>query len=374
MMNQEDVFKKIGSILNEINDQYEFLAQNPAQLNELELELFLANASFLTDHIQILQKINNNKPVRAITEHSEVAAPIEASVPEPEKVALLSEISEINEPEINELEVDQVEENVKSELDQDIFKLDNEPSSFEFILTEGPLSDKFDFEEKPVNEIFDRPLSEEEQQIILQKQKLHHPKEEDLFEEEPLVEDEIGPEPFLVSQQDEPVTPEEAEQPVAVEEPVVIAEPEPAEELEEIAEVEELAIDEPEPVPAAQVPVSIEIPVAPVREEPAAKPTLNELLANSLGVKPTVQTESAKQAISDLKQGITLNDKLLYIKDLFNGYNLAYAEAIDLLNKMADFNTANNFLQKNYAVKNNWTAKQSTADQFYEVLRQRFPI
>ncbi|MCD0488262.1 hypothetical protein LPB86_08480 [Pedobacter sp. MC2016-14] len=357
MMNQEDVFKKIGSILNEINDQYEFLAQNPAQLNELELELFLANASFLTDHIQILQKINNSKPVKAITEHSEVAAPVAAPVPEPEKVILLPEVPEIN-----------------AELDQDIFKLDNEPSSFEFILSEGPLSDKFDFEEKPLNEIFDRPLSEEEQQIILQKQKLHHPKEEDLFEEEPLVEDEIGPEPFLVPKQEEPVLIEEEERPVAVEEPVVTEEPEPAEELEEIAEVEELAIEEPEPVQVAQAPAAIEIPVAPVQEEPATKPTLNELLANSLGVKPTVQTESAKQTISDLKQGITLNDKLLYIKDLFNGYNLAYAEAIDLLNKMADFNTADSFLQKNYAVKNNWTAKQSTADQFYEVLRQRFPI
>ena len=29
MMNQEDIFKKVGQIFNELQDQYEFLAQNP---------------------------------------------------------------------------------------------------------------------------------------------------------------------------------------------------------------------------------------------------------------------------------------------------------------------------------------------------------
>jgi len=42
MMNQQDIFKKIGNILTELNEQYQFLAQNPDQLNDLEVELFLA--------------------------------------------------------------------------------------------------------------------------------------------------------------------------------------------------------------------------------------------------------------------------------------------------------------------------------------------
>jgi hypothetical protein len=58
MMNQEDLFKKIGLILNELNSQYEFLAQNPQQLNELELALFHANADFLADHAKILMKVS----------------------------------------------------------------------------------------------------------------------------------------------------------------------------------------------------------------------------------------------------------------------------------------------------------------------------
>ena len=71
MMNQEDIFKKIGQILNELNDQYQYLAQNPRELNELELELFLANANFLSDHVDIIKKINSGAVQRILSGHSE---------------------------------------------------------------------------------------------------------------------------------------------------------------------------------------------------------------------------------------------------------------------------------------------------------------
>src|SRR6478609_5295639 len=57
-MRQKDVFNKIGVILKELNDQYKYLEVNPDDMNSLELELFLANAHFLADHAEILNKIN----------------------------------------------------------------------------------------------------------------------------------------------------------------------------------------------------------------------------------------------------------------------------------------------------------------------------
>ena len=67
MMNQQDIFKKVGNILTELNEQYQFLAQNPEQLNDLEVELFLANADFLADHVRIVQKLNSTSQQRNIT-------------------------------------------------------------------------------------------------------------------------------------------------------------------------------------------------------------------------------------------------------------------------------------------------------------------
>ena len=107
------------------------------------------------------------------------------------------------------------------------------------------------------------------------------------------------------------------------------------------------------------------------KPEDLAKMTLNELLASQMGAN--VNTDNNRPAITDLKQGINLNDKMLYVKDLFNGSSLGYSEAIDLLNKMPDFKAADVFLQKTYAAKNAWSTKQGTVDKFYELLNQRFP-
>ena len=57
-MKQQEVFKKIGVIIKELNDQYEYLKTVDGPLNELELELFLANSHFLGDHVVILSKLN----------------------------------------------------------------------------------------------------------------------------------------------------------------------------------------------------------------------------------------------------------------------------------------------------------------------------
>jgi len=396
MMNQEDIFKKIGQILNELNDQYQYLAQNPRELNELELELFLANASFLSDHIHIIKKINSGGAPRILSGTAEIKKEEPA-----EDTSATHEILP-----------------VRPRLDDDIFKLDNEPSNFEFILNEKPSTDRFEFEEKSIDAIFDRPLSKEEELIIAQKQKL---REMDSLGIQLPEDDEVGPEPFLVSEpaitadveeiKAEPVIQQEIKEeevvPVIAEttpepEPESEPKPEPKPEEEVIpvkepVEEEILPVIEPvkeEPVPAdkpepvkepiftfeakpvqedlfAPVPVQKQEDTEP--EKPVAKPTLNDILAGNTAAR-NINSESSRAEIKDLKQAISLNDKMRYIKDLFNGYNLAYAEAIDLVNKMPDFKSADEFLQRSYAAKNNWAARQETVDQFYELLNQRFTV
>jgi type IV secretory pathway VirJ component len=58
-MNQLDVFNRIGGIIKELNEQYKYLESNPQKLNDLELELFVANAHFLADHAEILSKLQS---------------------------------------------------------------------------------------------------------------------------------------------------------------------------------------------------------------------------------------------------------------------------------------------------------------------------
>lgn len=328
MMNQEDIFKKIGQILNELQDQYDFLAQNPQQLNELELELFLANANFLSDHVQIVRKINSARAVKELSDPTQslqpqVNAPVDIALPEvSSSTEPVIHIAPVPEPKVEEVQMEQIE---LEELQQEDV-LEHERASFEFILKEEPLSDRFEFEEKSVNEIFDRPLSEEEQRIIAAKQKQNEVPVISIQNETPLVVDQPEQQEVSLKQTESPI----------------------------LDNIEHKIV---QPPAAASV----------------AKPTLNELLAARNSGHATFNEGNNKPAITDLKGGISLNEKLLYIKDLFNGYNLAYSEAIDLINKMPNLKTADTFLKNNYSAKNNWESKQATVDKFYELLKQRFP-
>ena len=60
-MKQQEVFRKTGAIIKELNEQYEYLQNTADDLNDLELELFVANTHFLKDHAEILRKLNLQK-------------------------------------------------------------------------------------------------------------------------------------------------------------------------------------------------------------------------------------------------------------------------------------------------------------------------
>ncbi|MEH3115481.1 hypothetical protein [Pedobacter terrae] len=407
MMNQQDIFRKIGSILTELNEQYQFLAQNPQQLNDLELELFLANAHFLSDHVNIVKKLNatiENKSAETenhtlLAEQNTIILPeAEKSYEEDDESFDPQELEEVVTAQEEEERVDikpeqevlddevLEEEKAASLLDKDFFKPDQDDHTFEFVLNTHHENDQFDYEASPiangsVEEIFDRPLSKEEAEILARKKIIHEREDASSSQEELLSteEDEIGPEPFLVPHEEnkpeviakeEPILAKSEEPFVAaqVEEPRLSTATQPIEALKDVKfddsvisppVEEERPLFRPEAVPVKPNP-------QPAVFKPA--PSLNDLLART----NKKSDEPVKAPISDLKQAINLNEKLLFIKDLFNGYNLAYSEVIDIINKMSSFEAVDSFLQHNYAAKNNWANKQATVDQFYELLNRRF--
>lgn len=115
-----------------------------------------------------------------------------------------------------------------------------------------------------------------------------------------------------------------------------------------------------------------------IQEDVSRPMTLNEIIqrqkqtgsTNTQTFKAT-SNKSSKRSV-DLKTAVNLNDKLIIIKDLFNGYTLAYSEAIELLNRCGTMQEADDFLQNNYAAKNNWSAKPQSVDKLYEILKKKF--
>lgn len=311
-MKQQEVFKKIGIIISEINDQYNYLKGEGENLNDLELELFVANSHFLAEHAEVLRKLNSqNLPVEkpGIKPAEKYFEPVVQQVkhepePEPQKSSkpVEAEITNIDDKPVPHIDL------AANGADDDFSVMRREPDviKHELILDESQDWDEEDDSGFEIDEAAD-------------------------------IEPEIKkPEPIKETPAPAPEVKKEAP-PVAKEVPR---------------------------------PATVEHHKEPEKEEPL---TINQMISAQLNkTSKTSEHLHGQQPIADLKQAINLNDKLLYIKDLFNGYNLAYSEAIDILNRFSTFEEANDFLQKNYAVKNQWETKQATVDKFHALLRRRY--
>ncbi len=121
---------------------------------------------------------------------------------------------------------------------------------------------------------------------------------------------------------------------------------------------------------AEETPIStpkVETSIEPLHE---AKPTINDLISDR--PEASLATKFESEPIADLKAIINLNDKLVFVKDLFNGYSLAYQEAIDTLNKLGSLEEAKSYLNENYAQANDWASHETTAARFYELVGRRY--
>ncbi len=345
MMNKKEILRKAGGILTELNEQYEYLSRSPENLSELELELFSANANFLSDHLAILVKLNSrsSKPVVAAERPDDQAA------------------DQKSEPSVNTQQPSgQDDQPTKESVSSDWkFELEKEPGI------------TFDFEEKQADKLFDRPLTEEERRVIEEKTRL-----KSVPDSEP---EEIQKEEAA---KDDPVDNDAPEKNEQTGEGAAGSEPEDKDKLQnqekidpddQPAEEDQSGDDAAAGVHVKEVVIaerSIVIPSDQIPEENPA-PTVNDLLSRNIS-QQTVGSQFTSRQTKDLKGMISLNDKLLFVRDLFNGYSLAYSEAIELINRFDSFEAADNFLKQNYATKNNWSAKQDVTDKFYEVLNRRF--
>jgi hypothetical protein len=367
-MKQQEVFRKTGEILKELSDQYEDLKTTADNLNDLELELFIANAHFLIDHAEILRKLNLQKlqaqhtlpphveepetevkPVLIEAPKADFMPEAKPAITEAPKAPIITPEAKTpaGEPKYFEPLVQQVKPIVKpaQPIQLEIAPAEEEQPTPQIDLHTGSDTDSYSFER-------------EEPEVI--KHDLVIDEADDWDEEEeviPLVtEDKTRKFP--------PVTMEDIldNEPKIADEPKVTDEPKADE------------TQEPNIVPTNPEPVIDNTPK--VKQEEPVKETkplsFNERMSAQLKGQQTTGAEPAEVPIKDIKAAISLNDKLLFVKDLFNGYSLAYSEAIEIVNRFTNLEEADRFLKTNYVTKNNWEGKKATADKFYALLKRRY--
>lgn len=97
------------------------------------------------------------------------------------------------------------------------------------------------------------------------------------------------------------------------------------------------------------------------------KQSINDIIANSKRAKDIASMLKDKP-ITDLKKGISINDKIRFIKELFNGKSDNYQNAIDELNNSADLDEALDYLNKNFV----WDQDKESFREFLELVYRRF--
>ena len=82
-----------------------------------------------------------------------------------------------------------------------------------------------------------------------------------------------------------------------------------------------------------------------------------------------VLTESA---IKDLKKGIGINDRYVFVNELFRGDEAMYERSIKTINSFHILAEAEYWIERELKVKVGWDDGKSTTQHFYQLVKRRF--
>ena len=94
--------------------------------------------------------------------------------------------------------------------------------------------------------------------------------------------------------------------------------------------------------------------------------------SNELNEKYNRTETLLETPLKDLKKGIGLNDKFLFINELFRGDEIMYERSIKTINSFAIYPEAQYWIERELTTKIGWDTKNDTVQHFYNLVKRRF--
>lgn len=107
-----------------------------------------------------------------------------------------------------------------------------------------------------------------------------------------------------------------------------------------------------------------------INEDSSKDQSINDQLSSQK--KETVAEKLQNSKIDDLRKVIGLNQKFLFMNDLFEGEKAHYDYALNQINATSSLEEANNFLLNELAPKFNWDLNANTTLNFKELIKRKF--
>jgi hypothetical protein len=80
----------------------------------------------------------------------------------------------------------------------------------------------------------------------------------------------------------------------------------------------------------------------------------------------------AETPLKDLKKGIGVNDKFLFVQELFRNDEVMYERSIKTINSFNIYPEAQYWIERELKIKLGWNDEQDTVQQFYHLVKRRF--
>ncbi len=122
-----------------------------------------------------------------------------------------------------------------------------------------------------------------------------------------------------------------------------------------------------------------DIPTLPKQEQPGKKEINDTAGIEHTSLNERLKTEASEvshklsdQPVKDLKRAIGVNERFLYINELFRGDEAMYERSIKTINSFSIFPEAEYWIRRELKTKLGWTDSDATVAQFDQLVKRRF--
>ena len=105
-------------------------------------------------------------------------------------------------------------------------------------------------------------------------------------------------------------------------------------------------------------------------------PNMHEVIEKpkELAFSPQQLTAPVVQPRKDIRSSIGINDKYLFLNELFNNHKSNYEETLDKLNSFHNYDEAVDWIKIKVAAQNRWDMDDATVASFYALLAKHFSV
>lgn len=118
--------------------------------------------------------------------------------------------------------------------------------------------------------------------------------------------------------------------------------------------------------------------ISPVKEEKAVKGALNEVIKSGGGLNEKLKATSKEihRSLSHkpMKDLVDLNKRIVFVNELFNGDIDAFNTAVGNIDRVEDFEGAQQYIREQLMEKYKWNETAQSTRLFLKLTRQRFGV